>query len=87
MQIQYLDGANLVIIRGREADVQRVLEIIEEIERITQTSAPKIHVQQLQYVGQRFDANAGQSNLHDHVPGPAWARSASPHSASRTRCC
>ncbi len=39
VQISYLEGANLVIIRGREQDVQRVLQIIEQIEKITQTSA------------------------------------------------
>jgi type II secretion system protein D len=50
VDIRFIEGANIVIIRGREQDVQQVMRIIQRIEEITQTSAPEVRIHHLQYV-------------------------------------
>ena len=49
MQIEILPGGVLVI-RGRDRDVQRVMEIIRQIEESTRAIRPEVEVYLLQYI-------------------------------------
>ena len=50
VQVETVDGTDILVIRGNPEDVERVLRIIEEIERISEISEPKIQVVELQHV-------------------------------------
>jgi type II secretion system protein D len=50
VQIQFIEGANIVIIIGREQDVQRVVQIIERIEALTKETTPAVEIHELQHV-------------------------------------
>ncbi len=50
VQIEWLEGLDILIIRGHERDVQRVAELIQEIERLSAEIVPVIHIHQLRHV-------------------------------------
>jgi type II secretion system protein D len=50
VQIEYVEGLDIIVIRGAERDVQRVMQIIEEIERLSLETVPTILIQPLQNV-------------------------------------
>jgi type II secretion system protein D len=50
VSIQSIDDLNLLIIRGNEADVQQVLEVINAIELVAQGTTPEIRLHILDYV-------------------------------------
>lgn len=50
VQIQSVDDLNLLIVRGNEADVNQVLEVISLIERVAQGSQPEIRLLNLTHV-------------------------------------
>ena len=50
VQVETVDGTDILVIRGNPRDVERVLKIIEEIEAISAVSEPRIEVVELQYV-------------------------------------
>jgi type II secretion system protein D len=51
VRIEFLEGLNMIIIRGQPRDVQRVQAIIDEIERISRETEPAIEIVPLRYVG------------------------------------
>ncbi len=50
VQIEWLEGLDVLIIRGHERDVQRVAELIQEIERLSAEIVPVIQIYQLRHV-------------------------------------
>ncbi|MDA0660948.1 MAG: hypothetical protein O3C60_19270 [Planctomycetota bacterium] len=55
VQIFFLDGLDGVIVRGSPRDVDRVMKIIEEIERLSAETVPEIRILPLQHVsGERL---------------------------------
>ena len=50
VQIDFVEGLDSIIIRGSKPDVDRVIRIIEDIERLSQITEPKIELVPLQHV-------------------------------------
>lgn len=50
VQILFLDGLDGVIVRGNKRDVDRVMKIIQEIERLSSQTVPEIRILPLQHV-------------------------------------
>ncbi len=50
VQIEYLDGLDVIVLRGKKEDVERVNKIIREIEELSVVTEPAIEVVDLQHV-------------------------------------
>lgn len=50
VQVEFVEGLDIIVLRGSDRDVARVMEIINEIERYSLTTAPEIAVQPLAHV-------------------------------------
>ena len=50
VSVEALDDLGVLIIRGNEADVEAVMNIIKQIEKLSAGSSPDIHVRALQHV-------------------------------------
>jgi type II secretion system protein D len=50
VQIEFIEGLDVIIVRGNPRDVERVTKIIEDIERLSEQTEPDIRVLQLQHV-------------------------------------
>ncbi len=50
VQIEYVEGLDAIIIRGRKADVDRVMRIIDDIERLSLDTEPAIELIPLEHV-------------------------------------
>ncbi len=50
VQVEFLEGLDVLIIEGREADVQRVQQIIDDIERLSAETAPVVKIHELKNV-------------------------------------
>ena len=50
VQIEVLEGTDQIIIMGHERDVQRVMQLIAELEQISQTTVPVVQVYMLRHV-------------------------------------
>jgi type II secretion system protein D len=50
VQVEFVEGLDIIVLRGAERDVQRVLEIINEIEELSAVTVPEIRVHPLRYV-------------------------------------
>lgn len=64
VDIQYVEGLDVIVIRGSERDVQRVVEIINQIEQLSAVTVPAIEIYTLQNVDSRAMA-ALLSRLYD----------------------
>jgi general secretion pathway protein D len=53
VQIEFVEGLDVIVLRGNERDVQRVMEIINQIEQLSAVTVPTIEVYQLQNVDSR----------------------------------
>src|SRR5690606_37888302 len=53
VQIQFVEGSDMILIRGNKRDVARVMEIINRIEQISAETVPAVEVLQLQHVDSR----------------------------------
>ena len=51
VQIEFLDGLDVLVISGNERDVERVMRIIDDIERLSVDTQPVIEVINLTHVG------------------------------------
>jgi len=47
VQVEFLEGLDVLIIEGREADVARVQQIIDDIERLSAETAPVVRIHEL----------------------------------------
>jgi len=50
VQIEWLEGLDVLVLRGREEDVAQVMEIINEIERLSVETVPAVEVYRLRHV-------------------------------------
>jgi general secretion pathway protein D len=50
VQIEFVEGLDLLLVRGKQKDVERVLKIIEEIERQSVSTRPEVEVYFLKHV-------------------------------------
>ncbi|MGI9430318.1 MAG: secretin N-terminal domain-containing protein, partial [Bythopirellula sp.] len=50
VQIEVVDGTDILLLRGNPRDVQRVLDVIEDIEQMSEVGEPEIEVVQLEHV-------------------------------------
>jgi general secretion pathway protein D len=50
VQVEMIEGLDVLVIRGLDRDVQRVIEIIEQIERLSAVTEPVIEVYPLRHV-------------------------------------
>ncbi len=50
VQVEFVEGLDIIIVRGNDEDVARVMEIINQIESLSQTTAPAIEVLPLVHV-------------------------------------
>ncbi|MFP6669032.1 MAG: secretin N-terminal domain-containing protein [Pirellulales bacterium] len=50
VQIEFVEGLDVIIVRGNPRDVERVTKIIEDIERLSVRTEPDIRVYQLEHV-------------------------------------
>ena len=51
VDIQLLEGLDVIVLRGHKRDVERVRDIIEEIKRVSKETEPVIEVYKLNFVG------------------------------------
>ncbi|MFM7846702.1 MAG: secretin N-terminal domain-containing protein, partial [Planctomycetota bacterium] len=49
VQIEYIDGLDIIVIRGKKRDVERVTKMIQDIEEISQQTKPVIQVYPLKH--------------------------------------
>jgi type II secretion system protein D len=66
VQIEYLEGLDAIVIRGSQRDVERVMQIIEDIERLSAETEPVIDLYELKHVGGEAMA-AIVTQLYDQV--------------------
>ncbi len=57
VEIQFIEGTDLILIRGSKRDVERVMQIINNIERASAESVPEVEVYPLQHVNSRSMAS------------------------------
>jgi type II secretory pathway component GspD/PulD (secretin) len=50
VQVEFVEGLDVIMLRGSERDVQRVLEIINEIEELSAVTVPAIEIHELRFV-------------------------------------
>lgn len=50
VRIEYLEGLDIFVLSGPKADVERVRRLIEDIERISETTEPRIQIYPLKFV-------------------------------------
>ena len=80
MQVEFVEGLDVIVLRGSERDVQRVMEIIKQIEELSAVTVPAIEIYPLKYVDSiRMGALCSSSTLRGF-----WAlASAGEHYAAR----
>jgi type II secretion system protein D len=69
VQIEYIEGLDIYIIRGRKVDVDRVVRIIQEIERLSVETLPVIEIVQLDHVNSEAMA-AVMTQVYDQILSP-----------------
>ncbi|MCA9169188.1 MAG: hypothetical protein KDB23_16045, partial [Planctomycetales bacterium] len=57
VQIEYVEGLGALMIRGRKADVDRVMKIIDDIERMSLDNEPSIELYELKHVNSQSMAD------------------------------
>jgi len=73
VQIEFLDGLDVVIIRGHKRDVDRVVGIINEIERLSAETEPMIKIYALRHVDSESLATI-VITLYDEIFAPRSGR-------------
>lgn len=49
VQVEFIEGLDLMVLRGRKADVERITRVIQEIERVSNETRPEIKVRYLKH--------------------------------------
>lgn len=73
VQIEFVDGLDVIIVRGTPRDVERVTRIIAEIERLSVQTQPEVRVYQLRHVNSEALAEL-LVPLYDQVLQPRQGR-------------
>ncbi len=69
VQIEFVEGLDVIVLRGADRDVERVMQIIEQIEQLSQVTTPTVEVYTLKHVDSRA-MGALLSRLYQQVLGP-----------------
>jgi len=69
VDIQLLEGLDVIVLRGHKRDVERVRQIIEDIKRVSKETQPAIEVYKLSFVGSQAIA-ALVVDMYDEVLSP-----------------
>lgn len=51
--IESIEDIGALILRGREDDVEKVMEVIKQLEKLSELTAPQVHLEHLQHVDSR----------------------------------
>ena len=70
VDIQFLEGTDIFIVRGQARDLERVMAIIDEIERQAEETQPEVEVYPLEHVNSESMANL----INSLISGPLQAR-------------
>ncbi len=73
VQLEFIEGLDAFVIRGSQRDVQQIVRLIEEIERLSQVTEPLIEIYQLRYVGSEQLAELLRQ-IYDEVLSPRQGR-------------
>lgn len=69
VQIEFVEGLDIIIVRGAQRDVDRVMAIINQIESLSAVTVPAIEVHTLQHVDSKSMADLLDS-VYEQVLGP-----------------
>ena len=69
VQVEFVEGLDVIVLRGSERDVQRVMEIIKQIEDLSAVTVPDIQIHELKYVDS-VQMGALLDRLYAQVLGP-----------------
>ena len=64
VRIEFLEGLDVIVLTGHPKDVEKVRAIIEEIQRLSQQTQPKIEIYPLKYRQRAADFEPGSIDLH-----------------------
>lgn len=56
VQIEFVEGLDVIVLRGNRRDVERLQRIIQDIERLSQETLPLIEIHRLRFVGSQVMA-------------------------------
>lgn len=69
VQVSFVEGLDVIVLRGNERDVQRVMEIIQQIEQLSAVTTPTVEVYPLKNVDS-VALGALMTRLYQQVLGP-----------------
>ena len=69
VQVSFVEGLDVIVLRGNERDVQRVMEIIQQIEQLSAVTTPMVEVYDLKNVDS-VALGALMTRLYQQVLGP-----------------
>lgn len=69
VQVEFVEGLDIIVLRGNEQDVARVMEIIEQIEDLSAVTVPEIVVHPLNHVASEPMARL-MDRVYSQVLGP-----------------
>jgi type II secretory pathway component GspD/PulD (secretin) len=69
VKVEFVEGLDVIVLRGNERDVQRVLEIINQIEQLSTVTVPEIQIYELKSVDSA-SLGALLQRLYEQVLGP-----------------
>jgi type II secretion system protein D len=69
VQVEFVEGLDVIVLRGSERDVQRVMDIIKQIEELSAVTVPDIQIYELKYVDS-VPMGALLQRLYEQVLGP-----------------
>ncbi|MCL4207670.1 MAG: hypothetical protein KJ000_34740 [Pirellulaceae bacterium] len=69
VQIEYIEGLDVIVLRGNRRDVERLQKIIGDIERLSQETLPLIEIHPLRFVGSQVMAQL-VSEIYNEILSP-----------------
>lgn len=69
VQVEFVEGLDVIVLRGSERDVQRVMDIIKQIEELSATTVPEIQIYPLKFIDS-VQVAALLQRLYEQVLGP-----------------
>jgi len=69
VQLEFVEGLDVIILKGHQRDVARVARIIEEIERLTDETQPVIEIVHLEYMNSEAMAEL-VAQVYDQILSP-----------------
>jgi general secretion pathway protein D len=69
VQIEFIEGLDVIVLRGNRRDVERLQRIIGDIERLSQETLPLIEIHRLSFVGSQVMAQL-VSEIYNEILSP-----------------